>query len=145
VLPQGAFHSDPAYLREMGVELVPPVRFREVFEWMSKARFNPVIYRPLFAHLRFVTCRTFETFAANTIPLFGFDAESVREIYGPRAVELVFGDRPTEKITDVFDRPAHYLDIVAEIREHLTAQHSYEARLRELVGILTANRPRVRR
>jgi hypothetical protein len=139
ILPREAFHSDPTYLQKQGVDILPAVHFREVVGAMSKARFNPVIYRPLFAHLRFVTCRTFETFAANTIPLFGFDAESVQEVYGPRAGELILGDRPTEKIADVFDRPDHYLDIVHAVRKHLATHHSYEARLRELVRILNAS------
>ena len=46
---------------------------------------QPGLYRPLFDHLRLVTCRTFETPAANTIPLFAQDAAFVEEIYGPEA------------------------------------------------------------
>ena len=84
---------------------------QQVIDWMSKGILSPVIYRPLFSHLRFVTCRTFETLAANTIPLFGLDTEYVREIYGEPAVELVLPNdlaAAQQKVADIVDRPEHY-------------------------------------
>jgi hypothetical protein len=133
------FYTDQEYLRKMRVEFVPPVPFAQVIDWMSKGIFSPVIYRPLFSHLRLVTCRTFETPAANTIPLFGLDAAYVREIYGERATELVLPeDGAAEKVADVVDRPEYYADIVLGVRKHLAEEHSYAARLRELVRIVTA-------
>ena len=63
-----AYYSDQQYLAKLGVEVTPAVHFRQVIEGMSKGVFTPVIYRPLFDHLRMVTCRTFETPAANAIP-----------------------------------------------------------------------------
>jgi hypothetical protein len=97
-----------------------------------------VLLRPLFSHLRLVTCRTFETPAANTIPLFAQSADYVREIYGERAVELVLGDRPTEQIADVLSRPEHYAEIVQDIRRYLAEHHSYAARLQELTRIIAS-------
>jgi hypothetical protein len=132
------FYTDQDYLRKMGVEFVQPVSFEQVIGWMSKGIFSPVIYRPLFSHLWLVTCRTFETPAANTIPLFGLDVSYVREIYGERATELVLPeDRPEEKVADIVRRPEHYADIVFDIRRHLAEKHSYEARLRELIWLVT--------
>jgi hypothetical protein len=132
------FYTDQDYLRKMGVEFVQPVPFEQVIGWMSAGVFSPVIYRPLFSELRLVTCRTFETPAANTIPLFGLDIAYVREIYGERATELVLPqERPEEKVADIVRRPEHYADIVRGIRRHLAEKHSYEARLRELIGIVT--------
>jgi hypothetical protein len=132
-----AHYTDPVYLREMGVEVLSPVRFDQVIAHMSKGLFSPVIYRPLFDHLRLVTCRTFETPAANTLPLFAQEAADVAEIYGERAVELVLPQhQPQEKILDLLRRPGYYAAIVQDIRRHLTAQHSYEVRLRELIGIV---------
>ena len=58
------------------------MKFDQVIDWMGRGIFSPVIYRPLFDHLRLVTCRTFETPAANTIPLFCQDQAYIREIYG---------------------------------------------------------------
>jgi hypothetical protein len=101
---------------------------------------SPVIYRPLFSHLRFVTCRTFETPAANTIPLFGLDEAYVKEIYGERAMELVLPDdsrAAEERVADIVDRPERYAGTVMEIRRHLAQRHSYEARMRELIGIVS--------
>ena len=58
--------------------------------------FNPVLIRPLFNHFGLVTRRTFETPAANTIPLFNTSADMSREIYGERAVDWSWGStRPT--------------------------------------------------
>ncbi len=132
------FYTDQSYLQKMGVEYVQPVPFEQVIEWMSKGIFSPVIYRPLFSHLRFVTCRTFETVAANTIPLFGLDADYVREIYGEPALELVL---PRElpaaeaKVADIVQRPDYYADIVMGMREHMRAHHSFQVRLQQMVDI----------
>src|SRR5262249_20294896 len=123
--------------RKLDVEVLPPVPFREVVSWMSKARFNPVISRPTFGHLRLVTPRFFETPAASTIPIFGLGEEHVREIYGERALELVLPDQhPEEKILDLLRRPERYAGIVAAIRENLAEKHSYAARLRELIRLV---------
>jgi hypothetical protein len=104
---------------------------------MSRGVFNPVIYRPLFEHLGMVTCRTFETPAAGTVPLFALDAAYVREIYGERAMPLLLGgDRPHEKIADVLERPEFYAEIVRDIRKEFAVRHSPEARLRELLRIV---------
>ena len=135
------FYTDQAYLKKMDVECVPPVHFNQVIDWMSKGIFSPVIYRPLFSHLRFVTCRTFETVAANTIPLFGLDAEYVREIYGESAMELVLpGDLAAakDKVADIVAHPEYYAEIVMRMREHMREKHSFKARLGEMVEIANA-------
>jgi hypothetical protein len=132
------FYTDQAYLKRMGVEYVLPIPFAEVIDWMSKGILSPVIYRPLFSYLTFVTCRTFETPAANTIPLFGLDTEYVREIYGEPAVELVLPTDLTaaqQMVADIVERPEHYAKIVMEIRERMTEKHSFKARLEEMVEI----------
>jgi len=97
-----------------------------------------VLIRPLFNHLSLVTCRTFETPAANTIPLFAQDADYVRAIYGERAVELVLRDgaAASEQILDILRRPEAYAQIVRDIRQHLAEKHSYAVRLQELVRIV---------
>lgn len=132
-----AYSSNPAYLQALEIEVGPPVHFEQVIDSMSKGMFTPVIYRPLFDHLRLVTCRTFETVAANTIPLFGQHPDFVAEIYGERARELVLpGEAPHEKILDLLGRPDYYAGIVVEMRRRLAEQHSYAARLRRLIEIV---------
>ncbi len=92
--------------------------FQEVAATINKGVFNPVVYRPLFEQLGFVTCRTFETPAAGTIPLFLLDRDYVAEIFGERAVELMIdGNDGQEKILDVLERPDHYAEIVMDIRK----------------------------
>jgi glycosyltransferase involved in cell wall biosynthesis len=134
-LRDDAYFTDPDYLRGLGIELRPPVPLEEVVSTMSLGVLNPVLVRPIFNYLRIVTPRLFETAAANTIPLFNLDAEYVAEIYGPDAVELVFGEDGSEQIADILRRPSHYAEIVREMRRHLAERHSYTARVQELVDI----------
>jgi hypothetical protein len=129
--------SDVAYLKGLDVEALPSVPFEQVIAWMSKGAINPVISRPTFDHLRLVTPRLFETPAASTIPLFGLDETHVREIYGEQALELVLpDDDPHEKILDMLSRPKHYMNVVADVRDHLAEKHSHAARLQELIEIV---------
>jgi hypothetical protein len=131
------YRTDPGYLKKLGVEALPPVPFTQVIETMSRGVVNPVVYRPLFEHLGMVTCRTFETPAAGTIPLFVLAPDYVREVYGGTAGELVLGgERSHEKVLDVVTRPDRYAGAVRDIRRELARRHSPEARLRELVGII---------
>jgi len=130
------YYVDRDYLKRLEIEAWPPIPYTEVPGTMSKAVFNPVMYRPLFECLGMVTCRTFETPAAGTIPLFVLDPDYVREIYGESVLELVLGEKPQEKILDVLARPEHYAEIVRGIRQDFGRRHSPEARLRELIQII---------
>jgi hypothetical protein len=132
-----AYFSDAGQLQRLNVETLPPVRFEHVIDWMSRARLNPVLLRPLFERLRIVTPRLFETVAANTIPLFVLDPMHLREIYGEQALELVLPEEnPQEKILDVIHHPERYRDVVLGIRQHLAKNHSHSARLRRLAEIV---------
>lgn len=135
-LSEVAYDTDPVSLKAMDIEVMPPTPFTEAISSMSQAIANLVLNRPLFDHLQFVSCHTFETPAANTIPLFAQEATFVQEIYGERAIELLLGTDAEQKILDVLARPEFYADIVREIRHHLAQHHSYESRLKELVEIV---------
>ena len=136
-LPEDAYRTDPAFLKRLGVETIPPVRFDRVIEWMGRGVFSPVIYRPLFDHLRLVTCRTYETPAAKTVPLFCQEESYVREILGAAGSELVCpAERAEERILDLLQRPKHYRAVVREIRQHLANHYSYAARVNELIDIV---------
>jgi len=137
-LREQAYFTDPEYLRGLEIELHAPIIVDRVIPTMSTAILNPVLIRPLFHHLGLVTCRTFETPAASTIPLFTQDAEYVRAVYGERATDLVLrnSDAASEQILDVLRRPAEYAGIVRDIRRYLAEKHSYARRLGELVRII---------
>lgn len=137
-LREQAYFTDPDYLQRLGIELRDPIPVEDVIPTMGTGVCNPVLIRPIFAHLGLVTCRTFETPAANTIPLFAQDAGYVRAVYGERAVELVLreGQDASRQIADILSRPDYYADIVRDIRAHLAQQHSYASRLQELVRIV---------
>jgi hypothetical protein len=131
------YFSDPAYLKRMGVDILPAVPFERVIHWMSKATFNPVLVRPTFGRLRFVTPRLFETLAANTIPLFVLDKGHVQEIYGDEALQLVLPEENAqEKMLDIVQQPQRYAELVRGIRQHLAKKHSHAARLEELIRIV---------
>lgn len=136
---EDVYQVDYDFLRRMGVEAIPPVPFEKVIASMSRGIMNPVIYRPLFEHLGMVTCRTYETPAAGTIPVFVLDREYVRSVFGEAALELVLpAERPEDKIADVMARPAHYAGIVRGIRADFRIRHSPEARLKQLIEIIEA-------
>jgi hypothetical protein len=137
VLPEDAYRNDPEYLLQLGIEVVPPVCFDEVIGWMSRGLFSPVIYRPLFDHLQLVTCRTFETPSANTIPLFCQECQFVQDVYGTAGLELVLPpERAQEKILDLFENRSHYLKVVRELRHVLSERYTFSARVRELVEMI---------
>jgi len=132
-----AYYTDRDYMSKLAVEVLPPVPFGDVIGWMSKAHFNPVLTRPTFNRMQLVTPRFFETPASSTIPLFGLDEAYVQEIYGERALDLVLpAVDPQDKIADIYERPEHYSEIVAEIRTHLATEHSQRARIQELIEII---------
>jgi hypothetical protein len=136
-LREQAYFTDPDYLQRFGIEVRDPIPVEQVIPTMGTAVFNPVLIRPLFGHLGLATCRTFETPAANTIPLFAQDAEYVKSIYGERAEALVLRDSESasDQILEVLDRPEKYAEVVRDVRRHLADKHSYAVRLQELVQI----------
>jgi hypothetical protein len=135
--PEEAHHHDPAYLEERGVEVMSAVNFTAVVEAMGRAVFNPVIYRPLFDHLGLVSCRTFETPAAATVPLFAQEPELVEEIYGEHGLELLLPEeRLAEKVLHLVECPERYAHAVEGVRRHLAEHHSYRVRLRQLIDIV---------
>jgi hypothetical protein len=137
-LREQAYFTDPDYLKRSRIELREPIPVEQVIPTMGTAVLNPVLIRPLFEHLGLVTCRTFETPAASTIPLFAQDGEYVARIYGERAASLVLreGEEASEQILDVLRRPQEYARIVSDVRRHLAEKHSYAVRLQELMGIV---------
>ena len=134
---RGFFFVDSGYIEKLGVEPMDPIPFARVIETMSRGVFNPVVYRPLFERLGMVTCRTFETPAAGTIPLFVLDPDYVRDVYGGAALELLLDrEKPQARILDVMTRPEHYAKVVREIRRDFAKRHSPESRLRDLIKII---------
>jgi hypothetical protein len=132
----GGLDVDPALLQRLGVAIGPPIAFQEVIQFQGKARFCPVIHRPLFNELGFVTNRTFETFSSDTLPVLLFPESIIESVLGEDAFSLAAGDDPRGKIEDMLQRPELYWDAVLKTRAYLSAHHSYEQRFRELQAIL---------
>jgi hypothetical protein len=126
--------TDPALLARLGVETRNGVRFDEVVGLLSHARFAPVIHRPLFRHLGFVTNRTFETFYADSVPVLLLPRDFVAKIYGEAALALVPGDDIAAHLDGALRRPEDCWKAVLETRAHLDRHHSYTRRFQELAA-----------
>jgi hypothetical protein len=135
-LRESACYTDPTYLERLQVELTGPVPVSDVVPTMGKGVFNPVLVRPLFNALGLVTCRTFETPAADSIPLLDLADSHVKAVYGEPASELILNGDATEKIRDVLQNRDYYAEIIARIRQRLRIEHSYAGRLLELIKIV---------
>jgi hypothetical protein len=124
--------TDADFLAARGVEVMDGVRFDEVVGLLGKARFAPVIHRPLFQQLGIVTNRTFETFYADALPILMLPRDFVSAIYGPAALKLAPGEDVSAFMTDALRRPEPYWEAVLQTRAHLARNHSYEQRFKEL-------------
>jgi len=133
---EDAYYADVEYLRKLDVEILEPIPFEAVIDWMSKATLNPVITRPTFNALRLVTPRFFETPAASTLPVFRLDTDYVAEVYGGGGKELVLRDDGGNMFVDMMQRPARYNGLVRDIRHHLATHHNQMVRLKELIEII---------
>jgi len=127
--------TDPALLSRLGVEARDGMRFDEVVGSLGRAKFAPVIHRPLFRRLGIVTNRTFETFYADSLPVLMLPRDFVAAIYGEAALTLVPGDSIAAHLDDALSRPAVYWDAVLQTRSHLERHHSYAQRLQQLEAI----------
>jgi hypothetical protein len=128
--------TDPVLLQKLGVEIKGNIPFYEVTRFVSQARFSPIAHRPLFNELGLVTNRTFETFAADTVPLLMLPEPMIDAIYGPAARLLAVGDDVARHIEDVMRRPEPYWEAILATRSHLANCHSFERRLQDLRAIL---------
>lgn len=123
---------DRDFLATHDVEIHNGVRFDEVVGLLGQAKFAPVIHRPLFGELGFVTNRTFETFYADTIPVLMLPEDFVETIFGSAARALIPSKGVAEFCADALKHPEIYWDAVLRTRAHLAARHSYAVRIDEL-------------
>lgn len=134
--------TDPSLLARLGVETRDGVRFNEIVGLLGRAKFAPVIHRPLFRHLGLVTNRTFETFCADSLPVLLLPRDFVTAIYGEAALKLVPGDDVAGFLDDALTRPEMFWDAVLETRSHLAKHHSFSRRLEEIEALVTSHAAR---
>ena len=127
---------DPQLLARTAVDAKPPVPFTDMIQFMSDGKFSPIVHRPLFNELGFVTNRTFSTFCADTIPLLMLPQDMTESIYGPSAARLRLGADITGDVKRILDNPIPYWQAVLDTRQHLAAHHTFQHRFQELEGIL---------
>ena len=131
-----AFAFDAKAFKRLNIETQDSVMYDQVVHTMSMAKINIFTQRPVLHHLRHLTLKYFEIFYADTIPLLMLDADHAADVYGPAARELTLPGRADEKILDALTRPAHYRDIVQDVRRHLAQHHGYARRMEELAVAL---------
>jgi hypothetical protein len=125
--------TDAEFLSTNNVEVRNGVRFDEIVPLLGQAKFAPVIHRPLFKELGFVTNRSFETFYADTIPVLMLPEEFVAKLYGADAKKLVPSNGVANFVKDALKNPEPYWEAVLKTRAHLAAKHSYAIRIEELL------------
>jgi hypothetical protein len=123
---------DPDFLAARDVEIHNGVRFDDVVGLLGQAKFAPVIHRPLFKELGFITNRSFETFYADTIPVLMLPEDFVEGIYGTAAKKLVPSKGVADFVADALKQPEAYWDAVLKTRKYLADRHSYAVRIDEL-------------
>lgn len=131
-----AFRVNADAFRRLRIRARTAVPYTDVIRTMSTGRVNIFLQRPFLKHVRYLTQRYFEEFCADTIPLLMLDTDLAVAVYGPAARELTLPGRVAEKVLDALRRPAHYQQVVEDVRRHLVAHHLYEHRVEELVSVL---------
>jgi hypothetical protein len=129
---------DPELLARARVEAKPPVPFQEMIQFMSDGKLSPIVHRPLFNELGFVTNRTFATFCADTIPLLMLPEDLTASIYGASAGPLRLGSDITGDVARILRNPTPYWQAVLDTRRYLAAHHTFQHRFLELQRILDA-------
>src|SRR5262249_52433448 len=119
---------DPELLARLNVETRDAIPFSDVRDFLGQARFAPLFHRPLFNELGLVTNRTFETFAADPVPLVFLPKTLAETIYGPDVGPLVVAESVADHVRDVIRHPERYWHAVLEVRRHLGAYHSFRRR-----------------
>jgi hypothetical protein len=130
---------DPDVLEGARAQPRPPVPFQDMIDFMGQGRFAPIVQRPLFNELAFVTNRTFATFCADTIPLVVLPKELAQSIYGPRAEPLHIGEDVTDHVSRILRDPAPYWRAVLDTRKYLAEHHTFHHRFKELLEVLEGN------
>jgi hypothetical protein len=133
---QAAFATDPERLSRLRIRISPAVPYTDVVATMSTARVNLMTQRPLFRHLRLLTSKYFEIFAADTIPLVLLDRAHAAEIYGPAGPDLTLSDGVADKLLDALAQPEKYRELVDQVRDHLEVHHAYRRRVLQLLALL---------
>ena len=130
---ESATHSDPNLFKVNNIEIFKSVPYGQVEHSMSRGLVNPILVRPILYELKFVTPRMFETFAADTVPVYPKYFSYAVDIYGQEARKLLLSDQPAQDILKILDDYENYISIARRIRADLIEEHSYETRLQELV------------
>lgn len=128
-------YSDPEFLPANQVETYPPVPYDEVEAAMGRGRLSPIFIRPVLNALHLATPRMFETFAADTVPVLPPYFTHARALYGDDVEELRLKDDPADTILSILDDYPTNQALAREIGAMLAREHSYEARLAQLIEV----------
>ena len=127
---------DRNLLKKLKAQTQQAIPFHKVITLSRRGRICPIIHRPLFNKIEFVTNRTFETFCTDTIPFIMFNPTLAKHVYGPAAGKLIPDNDIISHITNIIENPQPFWQAIIDIRNHLSLHHSFERRFKELETIL---------
>ena len=129
-------YVDSKLMKKLNVSIKFPIQYDKVIKQASKGKFTPIIHRPLFNRLNFITNRTFESFCMDTIPIILYKPKLAKYLYGDSSKMLIPGNDIHKFISNVLSNPKLYWDIVIDIRDYLIKKHTFEQRYSELAKLL---------
>lgn len=129
-------YSNPTFLMKNKVSVYDSIPYGQVEETMSRGLLNPILIRPIFSEIGFITPRMFETFAADTVPVISKNVMTALKLYGREASQLILSDDPANDILRILDNYKTYQKLAGNIRSVLQKNHSYEVRLNQLINYI---------
>ena len=106
----------------------------EYLKNVGRARFSPILIRPILSYMKMFTPRMLETFASGTTPILPNYFDYAEALYGPEAEELRLGDDPEKKLRDMAENEPRYIAIANRIRDKLRREHSFQ--INRLINII---------
>jgi len=134
--PKGANNTNPEFYLRNNIKLLEKIaEFGQFTQGLGRARFSPILIRPILSYMKMFTPRMLETFASGTTPILPNYFDYAEALYGPEAEELRLGDDPEKKLRDMAVNEPRYIAIANRIRDKLKREHNYRRKIMDLLKI----------
>lgn len=130
-----AGRAEPGFLADNAVEVLSAPPFGEFVSALGSGRVSPIFSRPILHHMKFATPRMFESFAAETLPMFAPYLAYTRALFGDLLTPFLVTDEYGLVVNSMLGDPRRYEEAVREVRAELHAHHSYSRRLDQLLEL----------
>lgn len=132
-----ATYSDPAWLAELRVSLLPSVPIGEVTTTMGTATVAPVLSRPKLSELRMLLPRVFETISSGSLPHFPTTMAYLLEVL-PEIAPFVQHDDDDPLVERLLHEPARYRPAQEAAAAAARDRFSFPATLQRLRDLVAA-------